>query len=164
MLHARVGTAVDVLSDVLDTVRLTSTVFVRTEVSPPWGIRSKPREHFAFHVISRAGCWLEVDGLDTVPVAAGDVVVVAPGRAHTLRSSPESVAYDIETLIADGGLCRPGPDAAILVCGSFRFDGRDSHPLTSVLPVVLHVRDSDAGPWLAQTIELLAYESFAERP
>src|SRR5690349_20772044 len=26
----------DVLSDVLDTVRLSSTVFVRTEISPPW--------------------------------------------------------------------------------------------------------------------------------
>ena len=53
----------DVLSDVLDTVRLSSTVFVRTEISPPWGMRSKPREHFAFHVVSRGTCWLDVDGL-----------------------------------------------------------------------------------------------------
>ena len=45
--------AMDVLSDVLDTVRLSSTVFVRTEMSPPWGIRSKPREHFAFHTRNR---------------------------------------------------------------------------------------------------------------
>src|SRR6185369_1406109 len=106
----------DVLSDVLDTVRLSSTVFVRTEISPPWGMRSKPREHFAFHVVSRGTCWLDVDGLpDPVPVAEGDVVVITPGRAHTLRSSPDAIAYDIESLIADGGLCRPGPTAASLV-------------------------------------------------
>jgi hypothetical protein len=47
---------VDVLSDVLSTVHLTSSVFVQTELTAPWGIRADAQEHFAFHIVSRGRC------------------------------------------------------------------------------------------------------------
>ncbi len=159
----------DVLSDVLDTVRLTSAVFAQVGLSDSWGIRARPREHFAFHVISRGCCWLEVGGLAPIEIAAGDVVVLAPGREHTVRSALDSPVRDIADLMADGALCRPvdaGSHATNLVCGSFSFEGMHGNLLLPVLPVVLHVRASapDAGPWLAQTLGLLSHESFAGRP
>jgi AraC-like DNA-binding protein len=164
-IEDRGGGGMDVLSDVLDTVRLTSTVFVQTRLSAPWGIRSRPREHFAFHVVSTGGCWLDVDELPGAQVGAGDVVVLAPGRGHTLRSTPDAIACDAETLVADGALgCDRDGDTS-LVCGSFRFDSQ-AVGLLAALPPVLHIRQSelDIGPWLAHTIDLLTYESFANRP
>jgi AraC family transcriptional regulator, alkane utilization regulator len=160
---------VDVLSDVLDTVRLTSTVFAQAALSDSWGISARPREHFAFHVISRGCCWLEVDGQAPITIAAGDVVVLAPGRGHTVRSALDSPVRDIAELMAEGALCRPvgvGSDTTNLVCGSFNFEGLHGNLLLPLLPVVLHVRESapDAGPWLAQTLRLLSDESFVGRP
>ena len=159
----------DVLSDVLNTVRLTSTVVVQTRLAAPWGIRTEPRDHFAFHVVSGGTAWFAVDGADPVALAVGDVVVLAPGHGHSLRSDPLAPVRDVLDLLADGTLCRPATgghgDDAQLVCGSFRFD--DPHgALLAVLPTVLHARatDSSAGPWLAHTIDLLSYESFGDQP
>jgi len=172
----------DVLSDVLDTVKLTSTVFVRTALNPPWGLRARPRDHFAFHVVSSGRCWLEVDGMAPFEVGAGDALVISPGRGHALRSDPDAPARYVEELLAEGALCREpdGTDATStqLVCGSFRFDEMRGGALHALLPPVLHVRPSrpEFGPsaghvddqlpgrWLAQTLDLLAYESFADRP
>ena len=86
----------DVLSDVLDTVRLQGTVFGAAELSPPWGISAGPRPRFAFHVIARGTCWLEVDGRAPARVGAGDVVVLAPDHGHALRDAPDSPIVPIE--------------------------------------------------------------------
>jgi len=163
----------DVLSEVLDTVRLTSTVVVQTRLTSPWGMRTEPRDSFAFHVVSGGTAWFSADGHDPLPLATGDVVVLAPGHGHTLRSHPGAAVRDVLDLLADGTLCRPSagdpdgdPDGGTrLVCGSFRFD--DPHgTLLAVLPAVLHARATavGAGPWLANTIELLTYESFGDQP
>ncbi len=163
----------DVLSDMLSTVRLRSTVFARTQLSAPWGIRAEGQDHFAFHVITRGRGVLEVDGLrgGLVDVEAGDVVVVSPGREHTLRDRPESPARDLMELLSAGVFDRgTSPDESRgttqLICGCFRFDDMRSNILMSALPTMIHTRElaSDAGPWLSQTIKLLAYESFADRP
>ena len=68
----------DVLSDMLDTVRLETTVFAQTWLWSPWGIRAEAVDQFTFHVLPRGGGRLEVDGLDPVEVGAGDVVMLAP--------------------------------------------------------------------------------------
>ncbi len=45
----------DVLSDVLSTVRLESRVFAQTRLAPPWGIRAEAAPHIAFHVVTLGG-------------------------------------------------------------------------------------------------------------
>src|SRR5258705_4329659 len=133
--------ALDVLSDVLDTVRLTSTVVVQTELVAPWGIATGPREHYAFHVVSRGTACFAAEGVEGVELAAGDVVVLAPGFAHTLRSDQSAPVCDVRELLAEGALCRPSgtrPGATQLVCGSFRFE--DPHDaFRPVPPTVLPV-------------------------
>jgi AraC-like DNA-binding protein len=166
----------DVLSDVLGTLRLQSTVFASAELAPPWGIQAGPREHFAFHIVPRGHCWLEVDdGRAPVQVNAGDVVVLARGHGHTLRDSLASPARPIEELLAAGAFGPASYGGATLrarggttqiVCGCFRFDDLRGDLLLSALPTVIHTHEmaSDVGPWLAHTVRLLAYESSGERP
>jgi AraC-like DNA-binding protein len=155
----------DVLTDVLDAVHLSSTVFFQTRLKAPWGMRNGPQPHFAFHVISIAGCWLEVEGRPPVPVDAGDVVVIAPGYGHSLRSDLDAAVRSVDEMLADGSFCREVEgDSTQLVCGSFRFDDMQAHALMRAVPPVLHVSAQDAGPWLMHTVDLLAYESFAGRP
>jgi AraC-like DNA-binding protein len=163
----------DVLSDMLEMVRLESTVFAQTWLSPPWGIRADGGEQFAFHVLPHGGGLLEVEGLDPVDVGAGDVVVLAPGHAHALRDRIGSPVRDLRDLLAEGAFDpradRSGADdgaEAYLICGCFRFADIGGDRLIGALPTLIHVRGEDtaAGPWLAQTIRLLANEATAERP
>jgi AraC-like DNA-binding protein len=164
----------DILSDMLEMVRLESTVFAQTWLRPPWGIRADGREQFAFHVLPHGGGRLEVEGLDPVDVGAGDVVLLAPGRSHALRDRIGSPVRDLRDLLAEGvfdprraGRRSRGDSAdAYLICGCFRFADVGSDRLIGALPTLIHVRGEDptAGPWLAQTIRLLADEATADRP
>ena len=130
---------------------------------------TEPRDSFAFHVVSRGTAWFAADGTDPLALAAGDVVVLAPGHGHTLCSDPHAPVRDVHDLLADGTLRRPAAgdpdDGTRLVCGSFRFDDPNG-TLLAVLPTVLHVPATagSAGPWLTHTIELLTYESFGDQP
>lgn len=163
----------DVLSDVLDTMRLTSTAFGQARLAGAWGVRAPAADHYAFHVVVRGRCWFEVDGARPVEIEAGDVVVLAPGRGHVLRDSRKTPPRPLIEWITSGAF---GPhtrstvtDASAethIVCGCFRFDTPINSVLLTALPVLIHTRDmaNEAGLWLAQTIKLLAYESHIEQP
>src|SRR5215468_3362767 len=64
-------TDMDVLSDVLATVRLSSAVHICPELSAPWGISFPAQtDRAVFYVLSRGSCYLEVKGM-TVTLAGG---------------------------------------------------------------------------------------------
>jgi AraC-like DNA-binding protein len=165
---------VDVLSDMLSLVRLQSTVFAQAQLKAPWGIRAEGRDHFAFHIISRGQAQLHVEGLSPVTVQAGDVVVLAPGRAHSLRDRPGTPVRDLREMLTAGEFTRPARPGGVeppatethLICGCFRFEDKPGSWLLSALPVMIHTREmaSVVSPWLAQTIDLLAYEASEDRP
>ncbi len=164
----------DVLSDVLENFRLRSTVFAETALSAPWGIRAEPRPEFAFHIVSRGHCWFEVDGEPPAEAASGDVLLLAPGRGHTLRDDPATEPVRLDVLISTGAFARKSPsiegdaDARItqLVCGCFQVEEIGSDILRAALPPVLHTREmsNDVAPWIAQTLRLLTYEAASARP
>lgn len=150
-------------------------LFAQTRLAAPWGIRAEGEDHFPFHVISRGRAWLDVDGLPPVEVAAGDVVLLAPGHGHSLRDALDTPAESLQDLLRAGAF-RPAVDnptsasdgrsATDLVCGCFRFHDQRNRSLLSDLPTVMHGSElvGEEGPWLAQTIKLLARESLGERP
>src|SRR5512146_650086 len=152
----------DVLSDVLGTVRLHGTVFGSLDLMAPWGLSAGARDQFAFHIVARGECWFEVDGSAPARASTGDVLLLAPRRPHVLRDSPDSPAVPFEQVVAT---TRPidDPRAMQLVCGAFRVD---DDTLLRALPAVIHTHElaSDAGPWLAQTVRLLAFESTHQHP
>src|SRR6184192_1420105 len=91
----------DVLSDVLDTVRLRGRVFGSVELAPPWGMRAVSRDHFGFHVMVRGRGWLDAGG-KSLPVSAGDVMVLGRDCVHTLKDAPRSRAKTIEEMLREG--------------------------------------------------------------
>jgi len=57
----------DVLTDVLETVRVGAACYGRVEAAAPWGIGVEADEEDArFHVVLSGDCWLEVEGQDPV--------------------------------------------------------------------------------------------------
>ena len=160
----------DVLSDILQTFRLRSSVFAMAELGAPWGMSTAGRPESIFHVILRGGGWLDADGFPPTQVGAGDVVLVAPQRRHSLRDAKKSRARPIEELLAEGAFA-PGRKPATtspttqLMCGCFHVEDSGAAMLLSALPAVVHLRDvPQVGPWLEHTVKLMSYEAARDRP
>ncbi len=165
----------DVLTDVLQTVRVRAACYGRLEFGSPWGLRVNAGDDAMFHVILRGNCWLEVDGTDSpIALTTGDLVSLPHGHAHVLRDESGSHVQSIE----DVGLCEPcsghgsilpmgGPGAkTVLVSGRFSFEDRRNNPLLSVLPPVISLlgESGRAVPWLEHTLKFIACEAASGRP
>ncbi|MFO0568587.1 MAG: AraC family transcriptional regulator [Polyangiaceae bacterium] len=165
---------VDVLTDVLQTVRVSSVCYGRVELGAPWGVRVQKREAASFHVLLRGNAWLEVEGIkEPVALASGDLFALPHGHAHTLRDSLDTPARALEELVGAGGSCTSttarvgGAGApATLVCGAFEFEDRRNNPLLSVLPPLVLIKGEDgrAVHWLEPTLQFMACEAASGRP
>jgi len=166
--------ATDVLTTVMDAVRLRSRVFCRSELRAPWGMALGRSDYAHFHVIERGGAWLRIEGQDPVALAGGDLVVVPHGTGHTLTDSLATKARPLVEMAgrraSEGGcfVMRGGGEGAEtqLVCGSFRFERRDAHPLVELLPPLIHLRPAQtpAAEWLEATLRFLAWETREAKP
>src|SRR5688572_1486684 len=88
----------DVLSDVLGSLRLRSGIFAHTELVAPAVLRGRVRDRAVarpicpYHVFVRGGGWLEDVGREAPGAKAGGVILVAPGIGVTLRGSLKTEA------------------------------------------------------------------------
>src|SRR5436190_17841828 len=90
----------DVLSDLLDTLRLATLVHGRFEVGAPWGFRLPDEKSARIIVVVRGAARVEVAG-GTCPLAlsAGDLALLPHGGPHVLRDADGSALHvlgDIE--------------------------------------------------------------------
>ncbi len=164
----------DALSDVLRSVHLSGSLFCRSEPRAPWGMEVPQHDSAHFHIIRRGRCYLMVEGRETQLLEAGDMVVLPGGSPHDLVDDPSTPTQPLGDLLADmqsgGESCSlifgGGGEACTLICGYFRFDPSQVHPLLAVLPsmILLKGEGGRAQPWLESTLNLIAEESCAARP
>src|SRR5262247_726006 len=167
------SSATDVLTTVIESLRVRGSVFCRSELRSPWGMSLQARGVAHFHVVERARCVLRLRGMrHPVHLHAGDLVMVPHDRAHVL-SDPEVVptraTLAVDELGGQGAcryLCNSGRGAETrLICGAFRFERDHVHPLLSLLPPLIHLPSADGRvpDWLEATVRLLAAETRAPR-
>ncbi len=161
----------DVLSDVLRVVRLTSAVFFTARFSSPWSIESPPPDQLArslrlraesialFHVLVEGQCWISMEGYAPLRMEARDVIIFPHGDAHVMSSHIGARPRAIGTLLPSqpseeipqldyGG----GGETTRFVCGYLHCDQR-FNPLTGALPTMLYVcgRDRQGEPSVVET-------------
>jgi AraC-like DNA-binding protein len=165
----------DVLTDVLNTVRVSAACQGRLEFGAPWGVQVPAGEYSKFHVVIEGHAILELDGeSEPIMLEAGDLIALPHGDGHVIRDSPRTVARPIEELFRSNGDQRcasavrvpgAGPTTS-LVCGRLQFEDPRNHPVLSVLPRVVHLRsvEGKAIPWLESTLRFIACESSSDRP
>lgn len=156
---------VDVLSDVLRTVRLTGALFFPMEASSPWADEIPPAsaivatvlpsaQHVvSYHIVTQGACWVTLSDIAGVRLEAGDIVVIPHGDPYLMSSSrdarSEAPADAVLTffremargsgpsVVTEGG---GGPERADLVCGFLGCDVRPFNPVPKTLPRLLHLR------------------------
>jgi AraC-like DNA-binding protein len=160
----------DVLTDVLSTLRLKGKMYFRTEFDGDWGVAlPADRNTIRFHLVIYGQCWTTVDG-KSVHLREGDFALIPHGAAQVLSSDQSSPAVALGGLIKDGNLGsdgvlrygRPNPSQQTrLVCGFCSFDEELNHPLFLGLPPVILLGQHTTGnsPWLAQAVRVIAMES-----
>ena len=179
--------AVDALSDLLKTVRLTGATFFAVAAREPWVAESPRRElilpkillgadHLiAYHVVTMGRCFANIVGEEPIAVEAGEVIVFTNCDPHVMSSSPgmraEPPGPDMIDAITAGQLpffLNVGGDGAPstrVVCGYLACDARPFNPLLENLPPVIKAgdpQDGDAG-WLGQFIRFALKESADKR-
>lgn len=157
----------DVLTDVLNSLRLQGRIFSSSELSAPWALEL-PKSQFAyFHVVERGGGWLRLKGEKTArPLASGDLVVVPHGQGHFIGDHPKTPPLTLEEFLLLGdeqSVMKYGGGGAEthLICGSFQFENAVDNPLLKLLPAVIYIRgyQGRAEDWLESTLRHLAYEA-----
>lgn len=144
------SSAMDVLSDVLDALRLDGTLYFWTDFGRPWGVRVPAFGRVArFHLVVRGHCWVRVDGEEPTRLEAGDLVLIPHGAEHVLSDEADTRCRMLDEVIeaagftGEGALVYGGEDdggPTRLVCGHFAFDEGFDHALLSQMPAALVVR------------------------
>ena len=169
LVHSFGWAVFDVLTDVLEQVRLAGTVYFSAELRSPWGVSVRPEGRAPFYVMARGSCWLEVDGEPGPrPLAVGDLALLPRSHAHVLRSGPEVTPVSFGRFVkehpmdergfvhCDGG---EGPTSTI-VGGFFLSQELEATLLFSALPAVVHLRadDPQVASWLEPTLRFIGVE------
>jgi AraC-like DNA-binding protein len=163
---------VDVLADILSTLRLRSTVYFQADFCAPWGMDIKGGAVANFHLIVKGSCWLRGPGGDSVSeLNQGDIVVLPHGDRHALLHAPEAEAPPAESVIG-GGKSSEGNDsnsarlvyggkgdATTLICGHYEYDRAGMHPLVRALPHLIHLKREQQTEWVATASRLAVIES-----
>lgn len=155
----------DVLSDVLNLLRLQSRIINYSEISAPWAVEFPPGDLSYFHIIEKGYCWLRLnEGTDTFPVSSGDLVIV-PHGGHILGDSLETSPLPLKDfsqknhgeMKVQGG----GESETNLICGAFEFENVTRNPLLAALPGVIYIRGgrAEVSIWLEGVVRQLSFEA-----
>jgi len=162
----------DVLSDLLDALKLEGMLYFNTEFSPPWGVRVPALGRVArFHLVSRGRMWVRVAREKQVELLEpGDLVVVPHGAEHFLMDEPDRACLDVDRVVEESGfagkgaLIFGGEDAGNptrLVCGHFALNANVDHPFMDSLPsrIVIGREEAAHQPHLMEIFEFVTQEA-----
>ena len=164
----------DALTDILNTLRLSSSLYYRTQFTSPWGIEVPTKAKVArFHIVIRGQCWLQVNDDEGIHISNGDLVIVPHGAPHTLADTPTTTTQPITQVLeqteysGEGPLVYGGDGAGCcLVCGEFSFNDLGNHPLLTNLPTILYVSGDKSynTQWLQSAIGFIDHEAAKLEP
>lgn len=178
------ASGLDVLSDMLRSVRLTGAMLFLVEASTPWVSWAPEAEAFrrvvlpaaqhlvSLHIVTHGGCWAGLAGTAVERLEAGDVLVIPHGDAYWLADPPDAertyghdeavsffrdmAAGRMPSTVTEGG---NGPGRSQFICGFLGCDLRPFNPLLSALPRLLVVRArTSAGDGLAHLVAFALQE------
>jgi AraC-like DNA-binding protein len=154
--------AVDVLQDVLATIRLRGVVADVITLAEPWGFATLPKDHdMAFLAIINGSCVLELrDGQQPAHMLqSGDIVVLPRGDDYVLRDTlrtPIMPLADLHTRQQESS-----GEKTTIASGCYQFTDVGRHPIFSMLPRIIHLRahDHQSTPELELVVQLFIVEA-----
>ena len=161
----------DALSDILRSIRLSSSVYFRSDFASPWGMEMDRSPYAQFHIVVRGQCWLFTDTLETpLALSGGDVVIFPLGDAHWIADHPDHARLPgpqvLEAIRQHRAPFGEGPTSTTLVCGHFELDRDLDHPFIQALPHLIYIRGRGHHQltWLETATNVIIQETDSGRP
>lgn len=130
----------DVLSDVVASLRIGRPHSALVSRRRPFGRRFPASEGAGFHVMLQGGCRLLVDQGQPIALGPGDIAFLPRGSAHTLVDDVNTPVANAEASLSH---LPPQPfdgrSDTVMLCGAYLLDRKHSHPLIEELPDVIHL-------------------------
>ena len=167
----------DVLSDILGSLRLTGGVVIDADLHGDFCVRAQftpahcapffptPDTLISYHYVRSGRMVVEVDGMPPAVVEAGGIAILPRNDSHLLSSKTglqPANADDVSWITADGvhhvAQGTDGPKTEVW-CGFLGTAKSSAHPLLDALPplLVLDVADGEA-EWLDSSLRFVAEE------
>jgi len=128
---------IDLLSDVLHSLRLRARIFKQGSYCGAWALDSTGATGTVFHLIGRGQAWLHREGVrEPLVVRGGDLVMFPHAHWHQLSGTPQREAGRRLTTNGDG------PFTTVL-CAAVEFEASGANPVVHTLPTVIVVRSED---------------------
>ena len=172
--NTHIANFTDPLGETLHLLRLTGTLYCRSELTAPWGIDLPAFDDcMMFHIVTAGHCWLDLEGEEPRLLQQGSLALVPHGNGHCLRSSPQEEAVPLFDIPVDKvsdryEIMRHGGTGELtqLTCCVVRFDHVAGQQLIKLLPKVLQVNSwaEDEDSWLQSTLRFIAREAREPRP
>lgn len=161
----------DLLSPVLQDLRLVRASYCRTDMTAPWGVQIPLQDGVCFHFVVEGGCCLRLPSQEPMWLGPGDVALLPRGTGHAIADAPATPTRPLEEFDQDligptthNMRCGGGGARSLIVCCSLEFDEPAVHPLTQLMPEVLLVRRAGASdPVLPTLLSLMAGEVASRR-
>jgi len=172
--NTKISNFTDPLGETLHLLKLTGTLYCRSELTAPWGVDLPAFDGcMMFHIVTAGHCWLEVEGEEPRLLQQGSLTLVPHGNRHYIRSSPTEEAvplFDIpvEQVSDRYEIMHYGGSGQLtqVTCCVVRFDHVAGQQLITLLPKVLQIDTwaDDEGSWLQSTLRFIAREAKELRP
>jgi AraC-like DNA-binding protein len=157
----------DLLTDVMEQVRLEAPVFFTADLAAPYGISVVRAGRAPFYAVREGTSYIKVGQRPERTVHAGDVLLLPGGAPHVVRSGPKARLVPFDEWLA----CHPmdhrcfvrqaGPGPVTRVTGGF-FSAQSVkvNPLFAALPPLIHLRGTDphVRRWLQPTLAFIDAE------
>ena len=172
--------AMDALTEVLNSVRVSSTVYCPIEIGAPWGLHIAEESGAPFFILVKGSAFLVIEELNIRErLKAGDFIIITKRCACRVSDSPRSKITDLQEWLRRNP---PRPDGTFKVAGrgevtkfiggTFFFENHESHPLLKVLPPFLHFSgtpgktggNNKVVDWFGTTLDLIATEAASRKP
>jgi len=161
----------DALSDILRSIRLSSSVYFRSDFASPWGMEMDRSPYAQFHIVVRGQCWLFTDTQETpLALSGGDIVIFPLGDAHWIADHPDHARLPgpqvLEAIRQHRAPFGEGPTSTTLVCGHFELDRDLDHPFIQALPHLIYIRGRGQHQltWLETATNVIIQETDSGRP
>jgi len=158
----------DPFEEVMTTMRVASSLYVRLQLHAPYGVRFDARLSARLVVITRGATWLVADALPRpAPLAAGDCLIVKADSFFSLQDELGRKLVPCDRILSKitGRTVVHGGDGVLteLISGALSFDAAAAEPLTALMPPIVHVRlDEEQAHLVQTTLQLMGLETAQE--
>ena len=171
------GPMMDVLSDILASLRLTGGVVIDAQMRGDFCLLSQftpdhcapffpmPETLIGYHYVRSGSMLVQVDGMPPVAVEAGEIAFIPRNDPHLLarRSGLPPIDASDVVWVTDGIhriACGNGPETTELWCGFLGTAKSSAHPLLDALPPVLKVDIKSAQEeWVEASLRFVAEQA-----